>query len=462
MLLVSLAAWPGPGAASVVPRSKSHPSFQQLRFDEDYSYLRDPALRADAFDTIKFIPLNARGSAFLSTGGEIRERFEYVEHNNWGRGPADQNGYLLHRYVVHADWHEGDQFRFFAAFKSGLEEGRSGGPRPTDRDRFDLHQAFADLRALDMVDRSLTLRLGRQELAYGSSRLISVREGPNVRLSFDGAKGMWKSDSWQVDAFAVKPARTQPGVFDDDPDPHQSLWGIYSVAAVPPFRGAKVDLYYLGLERGQARFDQGAARETRHSFGGRIWGRDRSWDYNFEAVYQYGTFGHEEIHAWTVASDTGYTLLDAPFSPRFGLKANITSGDQNPEDAGLQTFNPLFPRGAYFGEPALIGPANHIDVHPSVDLNLSRRLRLNLNWDLFWRESVRDGIYGPALNLIRSGRDSNERLVGHQFEALLEWRLNRHLLVTADYAHFFTGPFLEETTPGEDVDYFSTWLTFRF
>ena len=32
-----------------------------------------------------------------------------------------------------------------------------------------------------------TLRIGRQEMSYGSSRLVSVREGPNVRRSFDGA-----------------------------------------------------------------------------------------------------------------------------------------------------------------------------------------------------------------------------------------------------------------------------------
>jgi len=45
---------------------------------------------------------------------------------------------------------------------------------------------------------------------------------------------------------------------------------------------------------------------------------------------------------------------------------------------------------------------------------------------------------------------------------MLEWRLNRHFTLTADYAHFFAGTFLKQTTPGQDVDYASAWVTLRF
>src|SRR2546428_12934941 len=125
-------------------------------------------------------------------------------------------------------------------------------------------------------------------------------------------------------------------------------------------------------------------------------------------------------------------------------------------------FNPLFPRGAYFGEPALIGPANHIDVHPEVDLALLRNLTLTASWDWFWRQSTHGGIYGPAVNLIQSGKTSDARYVGDQAELMLECRFDRHLTFTADYARFFAGEFLKQTTPGKDVDYFSAWVTFRF
>jgi len=110
------------------------PPFNQLRYDESYAYLRDRSRRADWLDPIKFIPFSANGDSYLTLGGEIRERYEYYHNSQWGRGPQDESGYLLQRYMIHADAHFGDYFRVFTQFKSGLENGREGGSRPTDRD----------------------------------------------------------------------------------------------------------------------------------------------------------------------------------------------------------------------------------------------------------------------------------------------------------------------------------------
>ncbi len=85
-------------------------------------------------------------------------------------------------------------------------------------------------------------------------------------------------------------------------------------------------------------------------------------------------------------------VLKTRIDSSLGLKANVTSGHDNPNDSDLQTFNPLFPRGAYFGEPALIGPANQIDIHPQLELALRRNVNLTLERDCFWHASTHDGI----------------------------------------------------------------------
>src|SRR5258708_88103 len=132
-------------------------------------------------------------------------------------------------------------------------------------------------------------------------------------------------------------------------------------------------------------FDQGTAREDRHSVGVRLWGQSSGWDYNFEAVYQLGTFGSGDIHAWTVASDSGYTFSKTRWRPRLSLKADVASGDRDPKQSNLQTFDPLFPRGAYFSESALIGPANFFDLHPGLDLQVTKSVTVTVDWDFFWR-----------------------------------------------------------------------------
>jgi len=445
-----------------VPVVPALPAYKQLRYEEDYRYLRDPGRRTDFFDWVKYVPFDRTSNWWGTLGGEIRLRYEYFENPQWGAASQDPNGYLMQRYMVHADVHYQDMFRVFTQFKSGLIDDRVGGPRPTDQDNLDLHQLFVDGRIHWQDEASFTLRAGRQELNYGSSRLVSFRESPNVRLSFDGVKGMLQYESWRVDAFAARPVETDPGTFDDSTDRHQMLWGVYAVTPLGFLPGGNADLYYLGLERDEATFDQGTARELRHSLGTRLWGR-RGWlDWNFELLWQFGEFGDGNISAWTAASDTGVTFTNLLFRPRFSLKANIASGDKHPNDPDLNTFNALYPRGAYFNELSLIGPANFMDLHPAAELQLTRKMTCGVDMDFFWRESTEDGIYGNAVNLVRSGAGTDARYIGSAVCAFLEWRLQRHLSLRFDYGHFFAGEFIKASGPGEDVDYFSTWVTFRF
>jgi len=63
----------------------SPPPYQQLRYDEDYSYLRDPTRRTEFWDIIKYVPFNEKGDWYLSAGGEARERYEYFHNSLWGQ-----------------------------------------------------------------------------------------------------------------------------------------------------------------------------------------------------------------------------------------------------------------------------------------------------------------------------------------------------------------------------------------
>lgn len=447
--------------AALSAETGSFPAYQLNRADEDYRYLNNPDRRSDPWDFLKYVPFNQAGSRYLSIGGEARERYEYFNRPNWGKDPQD-NSYFLQRYFLHADLHLGEHARIFSQFQSSLEDGRRGGPRPSDKDELDLHQAFLDVKFDLPAAGAVTLRSGRQELAYGSQRLISVREGPNVRQSFDGFRLMYRSGELRIDGFVTKPAQTLRHVFDDGPDNTKALWGTYAVLPFPGLTDGKLDLYYLGFYRNRAAFDQGTARETRYSVGARLWRSAAPLDYNFEALYQWGSFGNGEIRAWTVASDSGYTFEGLPFRPRIGLRADIASGDEDPASHDLQTFNPLFPKGAYFSEAGLIGPANFIDLNPCLDLHLTSRHTVIFDWDFFWRESTHDGVYNNAVALVRSAKASAARYIGSMPQLQLIWDMDRHLTISAIYGHFFAGRFIKESGPGEDVDYLTTWLAYKF
>jgi Alginate export len=453
------------GASAAEPCPAERPPFSLLRYDESYTFLENPECRTEFWDAVKYIPLGRRSGWYLSLGGDFRERYEFFHNEDAGSAPADRDGnnsYVRHRYLLHGDLHLGPSFRIFAQFLAGLETGRTGGPRPEiDEDAFDLHQAFVDLVLPLGRDSSLTSRLGRQELSYGSGRLVDVRE-VNLPRSFDAARLLLRTGGWAVDGFWSKPVRNRTGVFDDDTDPDRSLWSVYAVTPLALLPDGHADLYYLGYENRRAQFDQGSGYELRHTFGFRLWGQPGRWEYDVEFIGQVGQFSSGTIGAWGIASTTHYTFTRLPLRPRPGLRADVTSGDQDPRSVNLQTFNPLFPTGAYYNLGDPVGPQNLIHVHPVVDLHFGGAMTLTMDWAFFWRTSLDDGLYRLAGSVFRTGQLSRERYVGSAPAVTLRWAPTRHISVLAGYVHFFAGPFLRETPPGKDTDYFTIWVAYKF
>jgi alginate export protein len=190
----------------------SRPPYATLRYEEDYRFLRDPACRTDAWDAFKYVPLDRAGDIYLSTGVDARLKYEYFSNFLWGQGSQDGNGYVLQRYLVHGDVHVTPYARVFVQLESALEEGRRGGPRATDEDTLDLNQAFVDGVAPLGDGRSLTLRVGRQELSYGSQRVVSVRESPNVRQAFDALRLILTGPGARIDGFVSRPVDVHPSI----------------------------------------------------------------------------------------------------------------------------------------------------------------------------------------------------------------------------------------------------------
>jgi len=451
-------------ALAIVTHAQSEPvrSYTLLRENEDWSFLKDPSLRRDPWDPLKYIPLGPAGW-YLTIGGEAREVFESVGNDNWGKQPY-RNAFFLERYVLHTDWHFGKSVRAFVQLKSGLESFRQGGYRPIDEKKLDFQAAFVEIGAGE-DDRWVVLQAGRQELNYGSGRLVSVREGPNVRQSFDGAKLKIKAGAWRFDAFAARPDLDKPGFVDNVPDHRTAFWGVY--ATRPWRRRVSFDGYYLGLDRKSFAYNRGAGRETRHSVGARFWRppatKESDWDFDYEGVWQFGSFGNGGIRAWTMASDTGYSFPSAPLRPRISVKADISSGD-DPHNRSLGTFSPLYPIGNYFGVLADTGPGpvNFIDVHPRLQTRLPQGVSISADMLAQWRENLSDGVYAvPGFLLVPAG-GTRARFVGYRPGIEVRWQIDRHAYLQADYGVFFAGEFLKQASPGRNINYTEFWAGYKF
>jgi hypothetical protein len=190
------------------------------------------------------------------------------------------------------------------------------------------------------------------------------------------------------------------GVFDDGHEPGQTFGGFGFIRSPRSRPDSGISGYYLRLRREIAPFDQGVAREVRHTVGARTWGRRAPTDYNYEVIFQWGSFGDAPIRAWALATDTGYELRSSSWPMRVAVRAALTTGDRRPDSPPLQTFNPLFPGTAYSGRAGLVGPANSIDVTPSVRLTPGRRLTLTVDHAWYWRRAFTTGCMGLASTLL--------------------------------------------------------------
>ncbi len=426
----------------------------KVRYEDDIACFVEQANQRDWLDRLKFVPLGD-SQARASFGGEIRQRYEFTHNPAFGADPQDSAGVWLQRYAVHADLRIGEDLRLFAQLVSALATGRAGGPGAVDENELELQNGFVDLGPWSSADATLTLRPGRQELQYGAGRLVDVREGPNVRRTFDAARAIVQASRWRVDALYARPRLSRRGVFDDVGDDAQALWGAYAA-------GRGVDYYYLGFRDDEGVFQQGTAHERRHSLGVRLWGGEGPWDWNWEALYQFGRFGGGDIRAWTLATDTGYTFRHARWRPRVAINANVASGDDDPDDPDLGTFNPLYPRGNYFSEAAVLGPRNFFNVHPFVTVRPAPGWSVTADVNFFWRLETADGVYSPSGQLIRAAGGSDRRFVAWSVSLTSEYAVTDRVTLTAIYTHLAPGDFIRATGPAENIDFLELTLQFRF
>ena len=423
-----------------------------MRQLEDYRYLAEAGNRQGAWwERLKYIPSGKSPDApFLTLGGEVRLRYELIDNTDFGSGPQDSGGYLLTRFMPYAalalpNLPAGWELQLFAQFETAFSDYDERGPGPIDQDDFDILQAFAKISA-PLGTGALSLQGGRQE------------------ISFHG--------------FYLRPVQVTPDPLDNLSGADQQVWGLYltrRLDGMAPFLSkVAVDLYYIGFFDAAATYNNGTGRELRHTVGTRFFGNQPvgpgTLDWNYESMLQFGSFDNERgngsILAWSVGTETGYTI-DTFGTPRLALRANIISGNRNDDSANLQTFNPLFPKGKYFGELTPVGPYNLINLIGAVGLTLTEQVTVSVQGGPYWRYSTHDAVYGLGGNIVRAsdsgpGATSNARFIGTQLEFVAEWNPAREFAFLISYSQFVPGSFIRDTGPSETIYFFAVEAVFQF
>jgi hypothetical protein len=436
-------------------------------YDFSFAYLDNPNnTEHDYLDPLKRIHLG--DNWLLSFGGEFRYR--NLKETDYAGNARGTNAYLeQYRTRLYADLWYRDLFRIYAEtidartdhFRRPLNIG------PFDTNHLDLLNAFIDVKIpfLDEgTDRASYVRVGRQELLFGSQRLVSPVEFSNTRgNNFQGVYGFSHGKQFDFDAFVVNPIVHDPFHFDSIADKQLFLgsWLTYR-----PVKGQSAELYYLNLSNANQTFvgNRGVRGGMDvNTFGTRYSGAYNNFLFDFEGMYQFGTYSNKSSSAGATVAEVGYQFKDVAMNPQVWIGYDWASGG-NQRAGTRHTFNQLFTFGHYYlGQADIVGRQNINDVSAQFCFFPTNWIQAGMQYHMFYLDDSHDSLYNKAGVATRSSPTGAAGTnVGRELDFLVNFHLTNHSDIQFAYSHFFSGSFMERTGSGKDIDYGYLQYTFRF
>jgi hypothetical protein len=452
-------------------------------------------------------------------GGSVRFRGEVKDDagftdagSNWdfSKRPNDDNNnrYLLSRVMPRiaysskwvsatlegrSSYSIGDERYGAAAVGKGLAENDSG---------MDVHQAFILLG--NHKEFPVSVKLGRQELAYGDQRLVGHFRWNNNARTFDALKVRWQNPLFGVDLFTggvvyndshnlnkSRPKDRFSGAYFNFPAlpgvSEKSLVEAYLFArnvrrpivtedwsgVAAPFRlpGAQ-DLYTAGLR----------LKSKANAFG--------PWDYGIELMQQFGSrtavfpatsaaaalaAPRLSQQAYAAVLQAGYTWTESPHQPRLAFLYSLGSGDKDTTDTKSQTFQNLFPTNhLFYGYMDLSSLQNLHDLrlaytwkpNPVSVIALEAHSHFLARTTDFWYNvaGVPRNVTTAAVGSGGSYRlnPSYSRHVGNELDLVAAWTVKPYAQVEAGASHYFRGQYIKQSLSAvgsKDASYFYLQLT---
>lgn len=406
----------------------------------------------------------------LKLGGESRYRFEYRDDFNLtdARYEDDAVNLLRNRLNLDLQWRPegsgGPGYRFFAEGQAAQSFAESGLNKSSlFVNQLDLRQLFFETEK-PFSDLPLTVKAGRQELAYGDERFVGPLNWTNTARVFDAVKTVWSYPEWlQLDAFFAQVVR--PEIRQADKTVHDdNFYGLY--ASFKKVRNHVLDTFLfirhtqdesLVSEQGTQRGD---LRE--YTVGNRFKGKWRSLDYGLEYAVQSGRRAHDSIQAWALHQELGYTFTKVMASPRLYGEYNHASGDRNPTDGVVSTFDQLFPTNHNkYGLMDFMGLKNMNNILLGASAKPHAKLLAAAEFHWFFLDAKESPWYSASGSVFRAANAQASTHLGEEIDLYGTYALNANLSFLAGYSHFFPGPFAEDTGGDDGANFIYTQVVLK-
>lgn len=459
-------------------------------------------------------------------GGSVRLRYELRENNlaappnsdfastatavatNPGKISND-NAYVADKLLFRVGYTDKWWGVLAEARSSGVSSDNRGaapniatGASPESDGPIELHQAYVTVG--NHKEFPVSLKVGRQELAYGDERILGAFAWNNIGRVFDGAKLRWQNSWFGVDAFATKLVVPDDNSFNT-PNDYEYFSGLYFNTKKIPKNWTELYFFARNVSPGAASFKapfttpapfNTSARDI-YTLGARFRSATNEWgnfDYTLEGSYQFGDWKRaatgvranqrDDHQAHAVALNVGYTFPDAWGTPRVALEYAHASGDSDPNDGTHETFDNLYPTNhKFYGYMDLVAWQNVHDIRAIYQVKPHPRFSLAVEGHALWLADTADRFYnvagvpraGATIGGVNTGAPGSglgyglnptySPFLGFETDIVGGFILTKFANLEAGYAHFFRGGYIADTfskSGSQDADWIYTQLLVRF
>ena len=385
-------------------------------FNMDYARVRggffyDGGFNVVTFGKHAFIEQRTRLNVKADFTQDVSAFFEFDYYNWWGDD-------FRSNYLTGAD------------YRAGLNS-------------VDLYQAY--IQAENMWGTPLAMRVGRQELAFGSQFLVGVNDASHsfTGLSFDALRLTYATDLVSIDAVAAKLAENYADFMDDDVD-FYAVYGSYL-----GIDDVTLDAYWMFVrdDAGYTERFVDVNKVNLHTIGLRGAGVIGGFDFDLEAAYQFGNvygvrnpwfrvfrpYADVDIDEFAVNAEVGYTF-DMTMQPRvFARFAYLGGGKPNRScwnNDYTMPFNRLFSNIKY---------SEFLDNYTLFQSGMTNVFFYGVGVEALVTEALEMKLVGSYYHADQYPHPRRRASKGLGWEVGLyaDYHYSDDLVIRAGYAHFF-------------------------
>ncbi len=477
------------------PPARPFPGFANEKLRADNVYL-------SAWDIAANVRLrfeNKRGAGFTDAGsnGDFSKRA--VDDNT--------NSYLLtrvmprvgftgkrHAFTVEGRFSNsiGDERYNATAPGKGLAENDSGP---------DLHQAFLFLG--NHKEFPVSLKIGRQELAYGDQRLVGHFRWNNNARTFDALKLRWQNPLFGVDVFSGGVVYNDSNTLNRSNSQDHFSGAYFNFPTLLKNEITEAYLFARNVERGivtDAGFWAGVPAPFRfpgpqdtYTAGLRVKSKPNAsdpWDYGAELMYQFGnrtavfpataaaaalTAARLDHRAYAMVLQGGYTWTESVRQPRLALLYSYGSGDKNAADGSSNTFQNLFPTNhLFYGYMDLSSLQNLHDIRVAYSFKPTTTSSIAFEAHSHFLSHTTDfwhNVAGVPRNVATAavGSGGSYRInptysshVGNELDLVAAWTFRPYAQIEVAASRYFRGDYIKQSLSAvgsKDATYFYAQFT---